>query len=52
MQTLLKREGTFLTKISLCYGAAPGRPDWGPANGRRMWCPALSYHVAQRRMWL
>jgi len=24
--TLLKREGTFLTKISLRYGAAPGAP--------------------------
>jgi hypothetical protein len=51
VHTLLKRRDTFLTKISLRYGAAAGAPI-GPANGRRMWCPVLSYHVAQRRMWL
>jgi len=31
--SLLKREGTVLTKISLRYGAALGAPIWGRLTG-------------------
>jgi hypothetical protein len=51
VRTLLKREGTVLTKILLRYGAALGAPIGGRLTGADVVSGAL-VPCCSKRMWL